>query len=102
MRAKKKIFLTLFGVVLLLALATGVYVLHTLILVGAAYQAKMLCSGVFVAGRDAEAVVREDIAANQHPVLHLIRARVDHEHLSTSAGLFGLRQREAVYRNGLG
>jgi len=93
--------LLLAGALLSIALGVGLYFLHALVLVGAAYQAKMLCSGVFLAGRDPADVAREDITAD-HPVLRLIRAHADRERHSASAGLFGLREREAVFRDGLG
>jgi CubicO group peptidase (beta-lactamase class C family) len=97
----RRLLLALTGTVVL-ALGVGGYYVHRLILIGAAYDAKMLCSGVFVSGRDAATVEHEDIAANQHSVLQLIRARVDRQQRSVSAGLFGLPQREAVFRDGLG
>src|SRR5206468_3021076 len=85
-----------------LALGAGAWYVNQVLLIGAAYHAKMLCSGVFVSGREAEAVEREDIAASQHPVLRFVLAKVDRERRSVSAGLFGLAQREAVFRDGFG
>ncbi len=98
---KRRIF-WIAGAALLGALGIGAYFVNQIVLVGAAYHAKMLCSGIFVAGRDATTVEREDIAANQHPVLRIIRARIDRQQRTVSAGVFGLPQRRAVFRDGLG
>lgn len=86
----------------MLALGAGGYQAEQLLLLGSTYHAKMLCSGVFVSGREASSVERDDISIAQHLVLKLIRARVDDRRQTVSAGPFGLAHREAVFREGLG
>ncbi len=45
----------------------------------AGYSAKIVCSNVFIAGRDAEDVLALDVQAPGHPILKLIRVDVDRE-----------------------
>lgn len=74
-----------------------------LIRVGAGYAAKIVCSNVFIAGRDADQVLQVDVQAPGHPLLRLMRMRVDREAGTVSVGLFGLfGERKAVARPGLG
>ena len=61
-----------------------------LIRVGANYAAKIVCSNLFVAGRDAEEVLAVDVQAPGHPLLRLMRVDVDAEAGTVRAGLFGV------------
>jgi len=71
-----RIFVLLLCTVLVSALGYGVYLLSRLAPIGTAYAAKTLCSGVFVSQRDAADVIREDIRADNHPLLRAIYASV--------------------------
>ncbi|MBN9072797.1 MAG: serine hydrolase [Rhizobiales bacterium] len=74
-----------------------------LIRVGSAYSAKIVCSNVFIAHRDAQAVLNDDVQAPGHPLLRLMRVRVDEKGQAVTAGLFGfLGKATAVAREGLG
>ncbi len=74
-----------------------------LLRVGANYSAKMVCSNVFLAGRDVEAILRDDVQAPGDAVLKAIRASVDKDKGIVRAGFFGLfGQGLAVYRPGTG
>ncbi|BCG93755.1 serine hydrolase domain-containing protein [Mesorhizobium sp. 131-2-1] len=74
-----------------------------LIRVGSGYSAKIVCSNVFIAGRDANEVLAVDVQAPGHPLLGLMRVSVDRERGMVSAGLFGVLGRSvAVARDGLG
>ncbi|MER8952523.1 beta-lactamase family protein [Mesorhizobium sp. M0833] len=74
-----------------------------LIRVGSGYAAKIVCSNVFIAGRDANDVLAVDVQAPGHPLLQLMRVSVDKEKGTVSAGLFGaLGKSVAVAREGLG
>ena len=66
-----------------------------------AYKAKQLCSGVFVAARDAHAVTRE-LEAEDLAVLRYIEASVHVSKQSAAASAFGLIVREAKYRGPAG
>ncbi|MER9073456.1 beta-lactamase family protein [Mesorhizobium sp. M0904] len=74
-----------------------------LIRVGSGYAAKIVCSNVFIAERDANDVLAVDVQAPGHPLLKLMRVSVDKEKGTVSAGLFGaLGKSVAVAREGLG
>jgi CubicO group peptidase (beta-lactamase class C family) len=74
-----------------------------LIRIGSGYSAKIVCSNVFIAGRDANDVLAVDVQAPGNPLLGLIRVSVDKEKGTVSAGLFGVfGESVAVFRDGLG
>ena len=71
--------------------------------VAAGYAAKIVCSGVFVAGRDAAEVLRVDVQAPGHPLLSFVGVSVDREARVVRAGLLGFAGRGlAVARDGTG
>jgi hypothetical protein len=57
--------------------------------VGANYSAKIICSNVFLAGRDPEEVLRSDVQAPGIALLRLMHVSVDREHRVVHAGLLG-------------
>ena len=74
-----------------------------LIRVAANYTAKIVCSNVFLAGREAEQVLAVDVQAPGHPILKLMTLDVDKDAGTVSAGLFGIFGKgTAVLRPGLG
>jgi CubicO group peptidase (beta-lactamase class C family) len=74
-----------------------------LLRVGASYGAKMVCSNVFLAGRDAQAVLADDVQAPGHPILKLLEISVDRERKLVHADLLGFVGKGlAVYRPGTG
>ncbi|MET0169591.1 MAG: serine hydrolase [Aliihoeflea sp.] len=104
---------------ILKALLTGVVVLFVAVVGGLAawlyftppdairvatgYSAKMVCSNVFLAGRDPEEVLKIDVQAPGHPLLSFVSIDVDREREIVSAALLGVFGRnQAVYREGLG
>ena len=94
--------LLLFLVVLVAASVYGGWTLSRLAPIGSAYAAKMLCSGVFVSGRQPSAVIAEDIQADNTWLLRLVRVRADAQNRRTSATFLGFARREAQFRPGLG
>jgi CubicO group peptidase (beta-lactamase class C family) len=77
-------------VLLLLVLAVALWIRPPDILrVGANYAAKIVCSNVFLAGRDAEEVLRSDVQAPGIPLLRLMRVSVDRSTRVVHAGLLG-------------
>lgn len=71
--------------------------------VGASYAAKMVCSNVFLAQRDAQTVLRDDVQAPGHPLLKHMRVTVDREQGEVHAALFGVVGKGlAVHRPGHG
>ena len=74
-----------------------------LLRVGANYSAKIVCSNVFLAGRDPDEVVRVDVQAPGISILKLVRVSVDRERGVVRAGFFGtIGDGLAQYRQGRG
>jgi CubicO group peptidase (beta-lactamase class C family) len=74
-----------------------------LIRVGSGYSAKIVCSNVFLAGRDARQVLAVDVQAPGHPLLRLMQVSVDRNRGTVSAGLLGvLGKSVAIARDGVG
>src|SRR5690606_22036409 len=67
-----------------------------LIRLGSAYSAKIICSNVFLAGRNAQDVLAVDVQAPGNPLLRLERADVDEEARTVTVGLFGLCGRQTA------
>ncbi|MFO1326831.1 MAG: serine hydrolase [Rubrivivax sp.] len=97
-RAAVALPLLLLAALLLLALRPP-----DLVRLGAMYTAKIVCSGVFVAGRDAQQVLEQDVQAPGHPLLRTMQVGVDREARTVRAGLFGvIGDGLAVARDGTG
>ncbi|SDG44909.1 MULTISPECIES: serine hydrolase [unclassified Duganella] len=74
-----------------------------LLKVGANYGAKIVCSNVFIAGRDGQAVLADDVQAPGHPVLKYLKASVDQQRKTVRTQFFGfVGDGMAVYRPGTG
>ncbi|MCA0015133.1 beta-lactamase family protein [Mesorhizobium sp. B292B1B] len=106
MRIIAKIVKWLLGLVVLAVVALFGWLYFAppeLIRVGSGYSAKIVCSNVFIAGRDANEVLAIDVQAPGHPLLKLMRVSVDKNRGTVSAGLLGfLGKSIAVSRDGLG
>ena len=55
-----------------------------------AYAAKTVCSNVFIAKRDADAVIRTDVQFMEHSVTKLVKIDIDTAGRRVEAALFGL------------
>ena len=74
-----------------------------LIRVGSGYTAKIVCSNVFIAGRDADQVLAVDVQAPGHWLLGYITVDVDESESMVSASLLGIfGESRAIHREGLG
>jgi CubicO group peptidase (beta-lactamase class C family) len=74
-----------------------------LLRVGTAYSAKIVCSNVFIAGRDAKEVLAVDVQAPGHPLLRTVSVSVDEGTKTVRARMFGYAAESvAVAREGLG
>lgn len=74
-----------------------------LLKVGDGYAAKIVCSNVFVAGRDAQSVLADDVQAPGHPLLKLVKVSVDPEKQTVTARILGFAAAGyAAYRPGVG
>jgi CubicO group peptidase (beta-lactamase class C family) len=84
---------------LLLAATLGCSGLRQTLENGVGYKAKALASGVFVSGREAERVVRDDLSDG--PMI-LASGRADPKERSATSRAFGLFRSKAICREGLG
>ena len=74
-----------------------------LLRVGTNYSAKIVCSNVFIAGRDAQEVLAVDVQAPGHPLLRQVSVEVDPEAQTVTARLFRyFAPATSQYREGLG
>lgn len=89
-----------------LVVAAATYLLLVppeLLRIGSGYAAKIVCSNVFIAGRDAETVLTVDVQAPGHPLLRLMQVEVDEQAQRVTARLFGFgAPGYAAFRPGLG
>ena len=68
-----------------------------------AYAAKTVCSNVFIAKRDADAVIRTDVQFALHSVTKFVKIDIDTENRRVEAAIFGLfTKRYAGYAEGRG
>lgn len=104
MRRKVLLRSTVTLILLLAALLLALWIKPLDILrVGATYSAKIVCSNVFLAGRDPDEVLHSDVQAPGIALLRLMRVSVDREHQVVRAGLLGfIGDGLAVARPGVG
>ena len=69
--------------------------------IGAGYKAKITCSELFVAKRDAETVTAGEFN-DIDPTLDLITTKINQEEKTVLASAFGLGRAQAIYREGYG
>ncbi|MEZ4810946.1 MAG: serine hydrolase [Allomuricauda sp.] len=86
---------------LLLIIVVGVvcYLNYPKLNIISGYAAKNMASSVFVAGRPAASITQND---NNVPLIKLAVTEVDAKAKSASSTVYGLMERTAVYREGLG
>lgn len=105
-----RLALRIFGIVLgILALAifgfTGWIVIarQDALQLASAATAKIVCSNVFMAGRDADATFQADLLALGHPILRLMKIDVSAADHRVDAGFLGfIAERHAQYIEGRG
>lgn len=98
----KKIIIIAVALALAVFAAFSSYYASRLLSIGAAYKAKILGSGVFVSGRDPASVLAADVSADDLAFLRHVKANIDFEKKEVTADFFGLIQRKAVCRDGMG
>ncbi|CAN7374869.1 serine hydrolase domain-containing protein [Neorhizobium tomejilense] len=106
MRLLVRFLKILCGVIVVGLIGLGIWLYTSppeLLRVGSGYSAKMVCSNVFIAGRDSSEVLAVDVQAPGHPLLKLMRVSVDRTEKRVHAALLGIfAGNDAVYRKGLG
>jgi len=101
MRRWVKRILFAVGIALIIVLVgAGGYLSDTLP-IGTGHAAKTVCSNVFISGRDAEDVFKEDITP-LHFLFAITDFKIDPDEKSVSADAFGFAERKAIYRQGYG
>lgn len=96
---KKKIVSLVIVAVLVFAMAYAINYLANAFPIIAGYGAKNLCSCVFVAGRDPQQVIAQELGAD---LVKLGTYAVDMTDSSATGTVFGFSKRKAIYRKGLG
>lgn len=91
----RKVLISLVAILI----ASAAYYVYTALPIISGYGAKNLCSCVFVSGRDAEDVIREDISSG---LLSLGKYRVNMEAQTATGSVWGLAKVKAVYRENRG
>ncbi|MBB4094767.1 serine hydrolase [Ochrobactrum pecoris] len=95
-------------VCLLLAIVLGVILWLAirppeLLRVGTGYAAKIVCSNVFIANRDADIVLADDVQAPGNPLLRFLNISIDKNSSSVTVRIFGFfAPGTAAYRPALG
>lgn len=80
----------------------AVYFLNGALPIGTGYSAKYICSQVFLADRDPDAVFEKDVRPT-HFLFKLVRPKVDYENKTVTSKAFGFfKPMTAVYRPGCG
>lgn len=105
MRLVLKLLKWFFGLAVLAVLGLAVWLYAAppaLIRVGAGYAAKIVCSNVSLAGRDADEVLRVDVQAPGHPLLRLMQVSVDEANNTVTAGLLGVFGKQTALMRGEG
>src|SRR6478735_6899460 len=101
MRLALKIFGIVVGILALAILGFGGWIViarqDVLQLVSAA-AAKTVCWNVFMAGRDADAIVQADLVTVEHPIFRWVKIDVNATDHRVDAGFFGfIAERHAQY-----
>lgn len=88
-----------------LAVAAGLYVAYRkaddYAGVGTGYMAKIACSEIFLAKRDALDVLEGEFE-NISPALERVTLKIDSDKRTVAGSIFGLGRAEAIYRDGYG
>jgi CubicO group peptidase (beta-lactamase class C family) len=101
-----KVFKFLVAIPLLGILALSgwlAFVRPELLPLASAYAAKIVCSNVFIAKRDANAAIQTDVQFAERHIVDLMRIDVDAANRRVGAALFGIfAKRDAAYAEGRG
>jgi CubicO group peptidase (beta-lactamase class C family) len=97
----RRLVLTAPGLILLATIGAAWSYGTRLIAMGTAYTAKMVCSEVFVAGREPDAVLA-DLGVDDLAALRFIDASIDSVAKTATASLYGLAKSTVRYRDAVG
>jgi CubicO group peptidase (beta-lactamase class C family) len=99
MRKALKIIVPIVGVVVIAGLVFGYHYLSSIAPIATGYAAKVLCSSVYVSGREYGSVINEDLEMIGD---YKIKACLDGKGRAAEASMLGMFKRRALYREGLG
>lgn len=94
----KKTIITILACAGAFLLVSALWYILKLIPIGAAYKAKVLCSGVFVSHRDPAELLRQELDGPTG----IMSGRIDFKTKSVTASFPGIPDQRALYREGLG
>lgn len=94
-KARKRIIWS----IIILIIAAIVWFIWPRLPILTAFAAKGMCSSVFLADKDPERVVKEDLSF--FPI-SLAKSKINYEEKSVTSTVFNLAKRKAIYREGLG
>ncbi|URQ75979.1 MAG: beta-lactamase family protein [Candidatus Ochrobactrum gambitense] len=102
----KRFLQSVVGLAVLLLVGAAVWLGFSppeLLRVGTGYAAKIVCSNVFIAKRDAEAVLADDVQAPGNPLLKFLNVAVDDSSHTVTVRIFGFfAPSKAVFLPGQG
>lgn len=103
-RTTKRKFIFTLVALFIIGVAYFAWKKYPFLAVGAAYKAKIVCSAIFLSGRDEASVLNEDVHADSGKLSQLdaFDVEIDYEKRSVTASFFGMVSRTAVYREGIG
>lgn len=87
------------AVALIIVLAIAIAFNYSKLNIISGYAAKNMASSVFIAERTPDSITEND---NNVPLIKLAKSEVDTDAKTVSSSVFGLMERKAVYRDGLG
>jgi CubicO group peptidase (beta-lactamase class C family) len=103
---RQTLFMSMAGGLLALVAGTASWLMFSppdILKLGDSYAAKMVCSSLFIAGRNASDVLADDVQAPGHPLLRFVRVSVDEQRKTVTARMFGFAAPgHAIFRDGLG
>ena len=98
----RRVLFGILGAVILTLGAVFTPSLYSTAVLGSGFLAQLLCSSTFVSHRDPQAVVAEDMSGPGYELVPLFKWRVERDRKRATASMFGLGQRTAIFREGLG
>src|SRR5665811_43939 len=98
----RNFWLMLAAIAVVTAAAIELPRLYRVALLGSGYMAQTLCAGLFIAGRDLDSLMTEDLSGPGLDALGLFTPTVDPDAKEVSASAFGIAGQTAIHRDGLG
>lgn len=86
----------------LACIAVSSYYGAKIIYVGAAYKARLLCSGIFVSKRVPKTILDIDLSYTINPLLPIIQTQINYKKCSVRAGWLGIIERRSTFQEGYG